>query len=335
MPKKSKGVTLKGLEMFQNVAKTGSMQLVAEETGLSISTVSHHLNTLEDSLGVDLLDHKRRPMVLTPAGVVFLRYIEEGLHLIRRGQFELSSGNLFEARSLSLGIVDDFDSEVAPELAHLLAGAMPKCVFKHVTRPSHEILGMLVEQELDIGVSTRPHNELPGLVEYPLLRDPFVVALPVGCSEAPADLLSGKGNLPLLRYTQTQLIGRSVEVQLRRLRVSLPNRFEFESNQSILGVVAGSGGWAVTTPASYMRAKRFHNQIKLLPFPGPSFARTMSLFTTEFYVHAVAETVLSALRQLIRSRFVDPAIAEMPWLADSFFLMPDATSKAVVEDIEF
>ena len=320
-----KEMTLKGLEIFRQVAKNGSVQEVAEDCGLSISTVSHHLRSLENSLGVDLMDHNRRPMVLTPAGTIFLRYVEDGLRMIRRGEFELTSGNLIEARNLRLGIVDDFDSEIAPELAQLLAGSMPNCVFKHHTRPSHEILGLLVDNDLDICVSSRPLNELPGLIEYPLLRDPFIVAVPISCDVPPADLLAGKGDLPFLRYSQSQMIGRIVDIQLRRLRVSLPNRFEFESNQSILGVVAAAGGWAITTPSSYMRARRFHHQLAIHPFPGPSFSRTISLFTTETYVQAIAETVLSALRRLIRLRFVEPAVAELPWIADSFFLMPEAS----------
>ena len=51
----SKDLTLKGLEVFQAVAKLGSIQAVAEETGLSISTVSHHLKALENGLGVSLV----------------------------------------------------------------------------------------------------------------------------------------------------------------------------------------------------------------------------------------------------------------------------------------
>jgi DNA-binding transcriptional LysR family regulator len=43
------------------------------EAGLSISTVSHHLRSLEAQLGVTLLNHARRPMTLTPVGAVFLK----------------------------------------------------------------------------------------------------------------------------------------------------------------------------------------------------------------------------------------------------------------------
>ncbi len=316
-------LSLKSLELFQQVAKSGSVQKVASDTGLSISTVSHHLRSLEDNLNVSLLDHSRRPMVLTPAGVNFLRYVEGGLRLIRKGEVQLKSGNLAEARELRLGIVDDFDSEIAPELAQLLAGAMPKCTFRHHTRPSHEIIQLLMENNLDVGVATRPVNDVPGLIEYPLLRDPFVIAVPASHSAAPEDFLAGTSGLPFLRYSSTQIIGARIEAHLRRIRVSLPNRFELESNQSIIGMVAAGSGWAITTPASYLRAKRFHRQVTLHPFPGKGFVRILSLFTTEVYVLPVAEMILATLRRLIDLHFMKVALREMPWLADSFYLMPD------------
>lgn len=316
-------LSLKSLELFQLVAKSGSVQKVASDVGLSISTVSHHLRNLEDNLNASLLDHSRRPMVLTPAGVNFLRYVNGGLRLIRQGEVQLKSGNLAEAHDLRLAIVDDFDSEIAPELAQFLAGAMPKCRFRHHTRPSHEIIRLLIEGRLDVGVATRPVNDVPGLVEYPLLRDPFVLAVPASDKARPEDFLAGKSNLPFLRYSRSQIIGNQIETHLRRTRVSLPNRFELESNQSIIGMVAEGSGWAITTPAGYLRAKRFHRKVTLHPFPGKGFSRMLSLFTTEVYVQPVAEMIVATLRRLIDQHFMKFAISEMPWLAESFYLPPD------------
>jgi DNA-binding transcriptional LysR family regulator len=311
-------LSLRWLEVFQLAAKSGSVQKVASDTGLSISTVSHHLRSLESSLGVNLLDHGRRPMVLTPAGAIFLRYVEDGLRLIRRGETELTSGNLDEARDLRLGIVDDFDSEVAPELAQFLAKAMPKCTFKHHTRPSHEIISLLVEQKLDVGVATRPVNDISGLLETPLLRDPFVLAVPAAHAISGEDLLSGAADLPLLRYSRNQIIGNLIEAHLRRIRVSPPNRFELESNQSIFGMVAEGSGWAITTPASYVRAKRFHNRVTLRPFPGKGFARTVSLFSTEVYPQAMADMIGGTMQRLINRHFVEPVTHNFGWLSSEF-----------------
>lgn len=316
------GLSIQGLEIFRLVARAGSVQSVAVETGLSISTVSHHLSSLEEALGVRLMDRSRRPLALTPEGAVFARHVEEGLRTIRQGEAEITAGNPGELRELRFGVVDDFDSEVAPELAQFLARAMPKCTFFHHTRPSHEILRLLKERRLDVGVAARPPADLAGLIEMPLLRDPFVLALPVGCRERPEDLLEGRGRLPLLRYAREQVMGRLIEAHLRRTRRTLPNRFELESNQSILGMVADGSGWAITTPASFSRAKRFQGLITLHPMPGKGFSRFVSLFAIEPYPQATVDLIAGSLRRLVTRYFVEPMAQSHPWLAPDFRVLP-------------
>ena len=67
-----KGVTLRGLEVFEALAATGSVARASETTGLSQPAVSQQMRNLEAALGVDLVDHGKRPMQLTPAGRSFL-----------------------------------------------------------------------------------------------------------------------------------------------------------------------------------------------------------------------------------------------------------------------
>ncbi|MDX1785446.1 LysR family transcriptional regulator [Roseovarius sp. ZX-A-9] len=326
---KRSSLSLKWLEVFQLAARSGSIRDVAEETGLSVSTVSHHIRALEMALGVSLLDHRRRPMVVTPAGALFVRSVDEALQLLRKAEVEVRSGTLPETRALALALIEDFDSEIAPELARILTGAMPNCEFRHLTRPSHEILGLLHNREIDIGIATRPQSDPPDLIEHPLLRDPYVLAVPAAQQIAPEDYLTGRCPLPLLRYAKSQIMGAQIEAQLRRLRIDLPRQFEFESNQSIMGLIAEGGGWAITTPLNYMRAHRFHRQISLIAFPGKGFARYISVFTGDVHSAAVTSTVTGTLRRLIQNRAVDPAVERMPWLQGAFALSEEhQTAKA-------
>lgn len=321
---KPSALSLKWLELFQLVARTGSVQAAADEAGLSVSTVSHHLGRLETVLGTPLIDHTRRPMRITPTGAVFLNSVDEALRLIRKAEIGARAGSLPETRNLSLALIEDFDSEIGPELARSLAASMPRCAFRHMTRPSHEILALLRAGEADMGVATRPPFDQADLVEYPLLRDPFVLAVPARIDIAPEDFIGDRSGLPLLRYSQSQIIGPMIEAHLRRLQVALPNRFEIESNQSILGLVAEGSGWAITTPMNYLRASRFQRQVRLLPFPGKGFARTLSLFATDPHRGALAETLAETLRQLIRTRAVDPAAERLDWLRRMFTILPQA-----------
>ncbi len=314
----NKSLSLKWLDVFQLISKLGSIQKVAAETGLSISTVSNHLRSLEAALEVELVDHSRRPMQLTPAGTVFARYVQEGLLALQRGEAELRSGTWQHATDLRLGLIDDFDNQIVPELFRLLSANLPRCSFRHFTRPSHEIVEKLQTHKLDAGVATRPAERITGLIEYPLMRDPFIIILPKAYDEAVENLLSAQSSLPFLRYSRDHTIGKLIEIQLTRSKISLPNRFELEGNQSLIGLVAENSGWTITTAASYHQAGRFHHDTRILPFPGKSFARTVSLFTTDVYPETTSRMIHRTLLSLIRRHVTGPMTTQFAWLADDF-----------------
>lgn len=237
---------------------------------------------------------------------------------LKRGEAELRSGSWQHATDLRLGLIDDFDSRVAPELFRNLSASLPRCSFRHFTRPSHEIIDKLQSQKLDAGVATRPSDHAEGLIEFPLLRDPFIVILPPAYQGRIDELLDSEPSLPLLRYSRDHTIGKLIESQLTRSKISLPNRFELECNQSIIGLVAEGSGWAITTAASYYRARRFHDDTRALPFPGKSFARTVSLFTTSVYPPTTTRLLHSTLHNLIRLHVTEPMTVKFPWLKDDF-----------------
>ncbi len=325
-----KSLSLRWLEVFQLISKLGSVQKVATETGLSISTVSNHIRSLEAALGVELVDHGRRPMGLTPAGTVFARHVYEGMTALKRGEAEIRSGSWQHATDLRLALIDDFDNEVAPELVSFLSASLPRCNFRHYARPSHEIIEKLQAQQLDAGIATRPAGNVEGLIEYPLMRDPYIVVLPPNFDGTIEDLISGRNRLPFLRYSRDHTIGKLIEIQLTRSKITLPNRFELECNQSIIGLVADHSGWAITTAASYHRARRYHDKTQIKPFPGKSFARTVSLFTSNVYPTTTSELIHKTTQNLLSEHFIEPMVSRFDWLRPEFRKIPSTPIRTKV-----
>ncbi|MBY4892753.1 LysR family transcriptional regulator [Rhodobacteraceae bacterium N5(2021)] len=323
-PSSRKGLSLRWLELFQVCARTGSLSEAAKETGLSISTVSHHLRALEDHLGVELFNHTRRPMVLTPKGQVFLRNIDVALQSIRKATAEAATGDLAEARYLRLGTIEDLDSDVTPALAVHLSRKMPDCDFLYHISTSHEILEMLRDRELDLGITTTPPERMRDLQDHPLLRDPFVVVLPANEGAAPlAEVVAGKTTLPFLRFSNDLIIAGQIEAQLRRLGVSLPHKVECGSNQTLMAMVAAGAGWTITTPLLFSRAKRFQSRLRLHPFPGKRFSRTLSLVTTPDCARSVMELVNAEIRASLDAQVIRPLIEMTPWLEGAFALIDE------------
>lgn len=318
----SKDLSLKSLELFQTCARDGSLQAAAQEAGLTVSTVSHHLRALEEHLGVELFNHARRPMVLTPKGQTFLRNIEEALLAIRKAKAEASAGSVTEASYLRVGTIEDFDSDIMPELAVFLSASMPTCDFMYHTDSSREIIDMLRNRQLDIGITTAPDERLSDLSDRPLLRDPFVAVLPRITEQSLSDIFEGRTKLPFLRFSSNLMIARQIESQLRRIGVTSPHRFECSNNQTLMAMAAAGAGWTITTPLLFARAKQFHARLRMHQFlPGKNFARTLALVSTPDCSRSVIELVDGKMRRLIQDHVLTPFHRSEPWLADSFKLI--------------
>mgnify|MGYP000306318904 FL=1 len=313
-----KGVTLRGLEVFEALAKTGSVAQAAEMTGLSQPAVSQQMRNLEKALDSELIDHGRRPMVLTAAGRNFLARTEAVLGELRLAQSELTVMDLTHLQALSIGLIDDFDNDLTPRLATILADSLTQCRFKMITASSHDIVRAMEARELHIAVAATTGELHEGLVEYPLVRDPFILVAPKGRLSDAARAAEQLRDLPFLRYAREQLISQQIEGLLARQKLEFENRFEVGSHLALMAMVARRIGWAITTPLGYMRAGRFHDQIDAFPLPFGEMSRTISLFTAADWADRVPRDVAETLRRLVQSQMIDPAVQQLPFLAGGF-----------------
>lgn len=307
----TKGLTLRGLEVFEALARTGSVAQAAEITGLSQPSVSQQLRNLETALGTDLVDHGRRPMRLTQAGRSFRARAEAVLAELQMAQSELSVMDLGHLTMLSIGLIDDFDNDLTPRLATLLADSLTRSNFKLITLSSLDLFRALEDQRLHMAISAHSGEVLQGVVEYPLVQDPFILV-------APKDTENAMTGLPFLRYAREQLISRQIEAHLARQQLVFEERFEIGSHLALMAMVARGLGWAITTPLGYMRAARFHDGLEVHPAPFGEASRTISLFTRSDWSDQVPREVAGMTRRLMQSQMIDPALSRLPWLTGQF-----------------
>ncbi len=309
-----KGLTLRGLEVFEALARTGSVAQAAEITGLSQPSVSQQLRNLENALGTDLVDHGRRPMQLTQAGRSFLSRAQAVLAELQMAQSELTVMDLGHLATLSIGLIDDLDNDVTPRLATLLADNLTRSKFKLITLPSLEIFEALASQRLHMAVSAHSGEVLESVVEYQLVQDPFILVAPKGAVSG-GNVGNAMRDLPFLRYAREQLISRQIEGHLARQQLEFEERFEIGSHMALIAMVARGLGWAITTPLGYMRAARFHDGLEAHPAPFGEFSRSISLFTRSDWSDQVPREVAGMTRRLMQSQIIDPAVARLPWLS--------------------
>lgn len=318
-----KGVTLRGIEVFEALAQTGSVAQTALATGLSQPAVSQQMRNLETAIGADLIDHTRRPMRLTLAGQMFLRRAASALSELRQAQSEVTVMDLAHLEELSLGIIDDFDDDLTPRLATILADSMAGSRFRMITDGSNELAEAIQAQHLHMAIAAQTSPELDGVVAYPLVRDPFLIVAPADSIDPPEKLLGAESPLPFLHYAHEQLISTQVTGHLAKAGISLRSRFEIGSHLALMSMVARGIGWTITTPLGYMRAARFHEGMQAHALPLPDAARHISLFASTEWSGPVPRDIAATMRRLMQAHMIRPATTALPWLMDSFYLIEE------------
>lgn len=318
LTKISDSVSLKALEVLDELARTGSMQETANRLSMSTPAASQQLKQLETTLGRKLVVHNRRPMELTRHGQAYLLHARTALQHLRQGAAELLLDDLGAIRCLRIGIIDDFDSKVSPQLAVALTDIYKPSELTLTTATSTRIVQDIASSDLDTGIAANLMELPDDVVEIPVLIDPFVLAVPRGYLPAPPLNLDGLRTLQFLRYEKSLALGRQIDTHLARLRLSLGSTMALDSNQAIFALIANGNGWALSTMVGYLRAERFHDQVDIYPLPFAPFHRTISLLYHRHWTAVVANDIAETLRGILQSGIVDPAQERFDWLQESF-----------------
>lgn len=314
-------ISLRGLEVLDELSRTGSIQEAAANLGMSAPAASQQLKNLESALGRALVDHNRRPLALSRSGRAYLMHVQSALTHLRKAAAELMLDDLGSLGSLRIGIIDDFDGEVTPQLTVALASVLKSATMSLLTASSASIVEQVAAQQIDIGIAAGPQNPPDGVSDLPILRDPFLLAVPRGyCAKAPTsiDILS---KLPFLRYEKSLLVSRQIATHLARLRLAPEGLIELDSNQAIFGLISNGDGWTISTLVGFQRAKRYQDQVDIYPLPFTGFSRTVSLYYQEDRMPDIARIIADNLRGILQASVIEPGRTSAPWLGDTLAIV--------------
>lgn len=293
-----------------------SISAAAKRLGASPSAVSQQLTNLEGAVGATLLQRNSRPIQLTPAGEIMHRRAQIILNEAAQARAELAMANLSALTRFRLGMIEDLEADVTPQLLTHMAGELKGCQFLLETGASHALYDQLDARALDVIVAAELGAESDWVEVHPLMREGFVVAAPRGVIHRDGDILRQLKRMPLVQYTQRHYMGRLVNAHLARQNITLTHRFEIDSYHALLALVGQGTGWAILPPLALMRARRFADQIDVMELPFEPLTRTISLTARKGILQDMPARVAETLRPILKDTIVDPAIARYPFLQD-------------------
>ena len=298
-----------------------SISAAARRLGASPSTISQQLTNLETAIGATLLERSARPIRLTRAGEIMHRRAQTILNEAAQARAEMAMQDLSVLTRFRLGMIEDFEADVTPQLLTHMAGQLKTCQFLLETGASHTLYDLLDARALDVIVAAELGGQADWTEVHPLLREGFVVAAPKGQIDPNSDLLTQLKTLPLIQYTQRHYMGRMLTAHLARQNLSIPFRFEIDSYHAILALVGQGTGWSILTPLALRRARRFADQIDVLPLPGAPLSRTISLTARKGILQDMPAEVAATLKPILQSAIVDPAIERHPFMAEDLTVL--------------
>lgn len=311
---------LHALEIAATVIEEGSMSTAAAQLGMTQSAVSQAMKRAEAQVDVTLIHRDRRPLVPTEAGRVLVAHIREIAIRAERAIEEVRATALRpERQDLRLGMVDTFASAVGPVLIRDL---MEGSIALRVTAFSglaHAHADALMRHEIDAAITSDPMDELDELMRFPLYREPFVLVAPV----AWGDTLQGRPlrdilfEHRLIRYSARSHMGSQVERHLRRLRIEHPQVLSFDTSDSLLAMVAGGVGVAITTPLCLVQGAIHRPALAVLPLPNPGFSRELTLVTRRGEFDTLGPRIAEAAREMLESHTLPQIVGQIPWIEEA------------------
>lgn len=148
-------MNLRFVEAFYWVASLKSISRAAEKLHLTQSAMSSRISTLEDELGVLLIDRRDKQFKLTTAGTRFLTYADKLLALQREVKAEMGSGNPL-AVSMRIGAIESvLHSWLIPWLEELRA-SHPGLELELTVETTPILLDLIQRGTLDVVFAVLP-----------------------------------------------------------------------------------------------------------------------------------------------------------------------------------
>lgn len=294
---------LNAIQIFLTLAQTGSMQKTAEQYGLSASAVSQSIASLEKQFGVELFDHKTRPLQLSLGGRQLMQEAEK----ILKDAWHLTNAiksTAPENLHLRLG----FSESVSHSLAPLICGALLSRVktFSAFTAMTQTLKEQVEKRQLDILISPESFDNEQSFFREALLSEQYLLVLPQ--SEKSIKNLNQLRNLsqrlPYIRYNVDSTDRIQCERVFRKLNIEQNESIGVEGSFTMVGLVAQGLGWAIMPALGIWQGRKWTEGIQVLPIPGVEIRRTQWIVTPSKGFESLVREIKDKATEAIDSHIV-------------------------------
>lgn len=243
------------LRYFLAVAQSGTLSRASSKVKKTPQTLSHQIQTLEESLGVALFERKGRRLILTEAGEKAVHYAKE---IFALGEdmvdaLEMKAGT--RTLRLRVGVADVLPKRVAHALIRPALQLPEKVRIECLESTPERLMADLAVEDLDLVLSDAPPPRSVAVrASSQLLMESGVqwMAAPDIAKSLRKGFPSSLSTTPLLLPTERAAMRRGVDRWLDKQGIHTEIAGEFD-DFALMGVFAQGGTGAIAVPTLFER----------------------------------------------------------------------------------
>ncbi|MBW4501012.1 MAG: LysR family transcriptional regulator [Scytonema hyalinum WJT4-NPBG1] len=248
------------------IAEHGNFTSAALELGLSQSTVSHAIATIEEELGIVLLFRGRHGATLTPIGEQVIQEARQVLHLLEVIREKANQEKGLQTGQVRVACVRSIATHVLPKVIARFREKLPtiSVVMTEYDRYA-QVEQALREGQADVGFTLLPTTR--EFETWELFRDEFVALLP------PKSIVAGESlsweqlaKYPMIVNLRSPQHNKTVSVHFLQFGQILKVDYELREDSTVLSMVKQGLG---ATVMARLAAEPILEEIEVRSLPVP------------------------------------------------------------------
>jgi len=269
-------MNIETFRIFCDMAEAKNLSRTAQKHGISQSAVSQQLAQLELNYRCQLVNRKKRPLELTPAGQLFYQAAKDILDRYNKLNSELATLGKTTAQIKIAAIFSIGMHTLQPHVKTFMA-RYPKVNLNIEYADANEIYNSVLRGDVDIGVVAVPRKDR-SIDLHPLEDEPLVLVT------SPDNPLANNQATDIHELQGAQFIAFEKGVPSRTLiddilkhyNVTVHTVMEFDNIETIKRAVEINAGVSIL-PETTIHAELANNTLKAIPFSNEKFYRPTAL----------------------------------------------------------
>ena len=242
------------LELFCTIAEQRSFSKAAAVHHLTQSAVSQAMQHLEESVGVQLIDRSKRPLVLTASGKTYLSGLRGILRSYERLEREVRSTSKRLSGQITVGTIVSVGLSYMPEASEAFARLHPEVDVKTEFGTNDRVFEMTTEGEVDFALVSFPRSTKQ--LQYLLWQqEPMRIVCSAEHSLAAQHevTLSQLRRLDMIGFDRALQLRQEIDQCLARAGIEVNVRMEFDNADSMVRAIQANRGIGILPEAAVRR----------------------------------------------------------------------------------